>query len=103
MTILTEQVSLPTSFSGSVDSLLIAFRSLIQVLMVKFPEVIAQINRSVKTDGSQGMTQPLPLASFTIAGRPAASLWTGSVIFVSDGGAGSVFQGSNGTAWVSLG
>lgn len=41
---------------------------------------------------------------FTTATRPtAAQAGQGAIIFVSDGGAGSVFQGSTGTAWVSLG
>lgn len=62
-----------------------------------------RINATVPKDGSEAMTQPLPLATFTIATRPTASSWVGAIIYVSDGGAGNVFQGSNGSAWVSLG
>jgi hypothetical protein len=43
------------------------------------------------------------LQSFTTAGRPTASSYTGGLIYVSDGAAGSKFQGSDGTSWVSLG
>ena len=39
--------------------------------------------------------------SFTLATRPAHGV--GKMIYVSDGGAGAVFQGSNGSAWVNLG
>jgi hypothetical protein len=42
--------------------------------------------------------------SFTTATRPtAAQAGAGAIIFVSDAAAGSNFQGSTGTAWVSLG
>lgn len=40
--------------------------------------------------------------TFTSASRPTNAI-QGSVIFVSDGGAGSVFQGWTGSSWVSLG
>lgn len=41
---------------------------------------------------------------YTMATRPsAAAVGPGVIIFVSDGGAGAVFQGSNGAAWVNLG
>ncbi len=39
--------------------------------------------------------------TYTVATRPAHA--AGNVIFVSDGGAGAVFQGSTGAAWVNLG
>ena len=45
-----------------------------------------------------------PVPNYLTARKPAAtSVSPGTVIFVSDGGAGAVFQGSNGTAWVNLG
>jgi len=40
-------------------------------------------------------------ASYTSATRPAHA--AGKMIYVSNGGAGAVFQGSNGSAWVNLG
>jgi hypothetical protein len=39
----------------------------------------------------------------TTATRPLASSSAGKIIYVRDGAAGSQFQGSNGTSWVSLG
>lgn len=44
----------------------------------------------------------IPLPSYTVATRPAGQA-AGTIIFVSDGGAGAVFQGWNGAAWVNLG
>jgi hypothetical protein len=42
--------------------------------------------------------------TYTTATKPsAAAVGAGVIIFVSDGGAGAVFQGSNGAAWVNLG
>jgi len=44
------------------------------------------------------------LPTYTAATKPAAGdVPTGTVIHVSDGGAGAVFQGSTGAAWVNLG
>lgn len=40
--------------------------------------------------------------TYTVATRPT-NVGAGTVIFVSDGGAGAVFQGWNGAAWVNLG
>lgn len=62
-----------------------------------------RLNRTLPKDGSEAMTAPLVLATYTVATRPAAASWTGGIIYVSDGGAGAVFQGSNGAAWVNLG
>lgn len=44
------------------------------------------------------------LPTFTTATKPAAStVQAGTMIFVSDAGAGSQFQGSDGTTWRTLG
>jgi hypothetical protein len=46
----------------------------------------------------------LRLPTYTTATRPPATTANaGMPIYVSDAAAGSKFQGSNGTAWVSLG
>lgn len=62
-----------------------------------------RVNASLPEDGSEAMSGPLTLSTYTVATRPTAASAPGAVIFVSDGGAGAVFQGSNGTAWVNLG
>lgn len=76
---------------------------LVQALARLFHDVAYRVNRTLPKDGSEAMTQPLVLATFTVATRPAAASWAGGIIFVSDGGAGAVFQGSNGSTWVNLG
>lgn len=43
------------------------------------------------------------LPSYAAASLPTAANNAGRVIYVSDGGAGAVFRGSNGAAWVNLG
>ena len=62
-----------------------------------------RINRCIPKDGSERMTNPLPLAVYTTATRPDPTLWIGSVILVSDAVGPNKFQGSDGTAWVALG
>lgn len=51
--------------------------------------------------GELSATGALTIGSYTLATRPAHA--AGKIIYVSDGGAGGVFQGSNGSAWVNLG
>lgn len=69
-------------------------------------QIAVRTNASLPKDGTEGMTNPLKLKSVTVAeltGDLAASLWTGSVVYVSDGAVGEKFRGSNGSAWVNLG
>lgn len=62
--------------------------------------IIAELSARIATLELQSAGLP----TYTLATRPAASaVKAGTQIFVSDGGAGAVFQGSNGTAWVNLG
>ncbi len=57
------------------------------------------VYRCVWWDGST-----TPASIYTTATKPAAStVPAGTIIFVSDGGGGAVFQGSTGSAWVNLG
>jgi hypothetical protein len=80
-----------------------SFRSLRTRLARLLGEYGFRLNRMLPKDGTETMTQPLRVASFTTAGRPAAASWPGGIIFVSDAAAGAKFQGSDGTAWVPLG
>ncbi len=45
----------------------------------------------------------LTVEAFTEATKPSAAGNAGRIVYVSDGAAGSKFQGSDGTSWVSLG
>lgn len=46
------------------------------------------------------MASPLPLKSFAVADLPTASLWEGSIVYVSDETGGAVLAFSNGTQWL---
>ena len=77
--------------------------SLLQALSGILIRIAVRLNATLPKDGTEPMTGPVVLATYTVATRPAAASWTRGVIYVSDGGAGAVFQGSNGAAWVNLG
>ena len=77
--------------------------SLLMALMNTFARWSVRINAVLPKDGTESMTAPIVLNTYTVATRPTASDWTAGVIYVSDGGAGAVIQASNGSAWVNLG
>ncbi|MFN4261962.1 MAG: hypothetical protein ACK4RK_21995, partial [Gemmataceae bacterium] len=76
---------------------------LVRQLVAVFSEYGFRLNRVLPKDGSEAMTAPMQLRSYTVATRPDAADWEGAVIYVSDGGSGARFQGSDGSAWVNLG
>jgi len=77
--------------------------ALLRSLSELLGRVIERLNGVAPKDGSEAFTGPLPLMEYTVATRPTASSYEGTLIYVSDGGAGAVFQGSDGTSWVNLG
>lgn len=77
--------------------------ALLKHLSRAFTETNTRANASLPQDGLEAMRAPLVLRAYTTATRPTASDWAGGAIYVSDGAAGSKFQGSDGSAWVSLG
>ncbi len=76
---------------------------IVRVLSGVLAETHIRLNRVLPKDGTETMTAPLPLQSVLDAARPSASENEGGVLYVSDGGPGRVFQGSDGTSWVNLG
>ncbi len=58
-----------------------------------------RLNGVLPKDGSEAMTNPLPLEILTVATLPTASLWTGAIVYASDTGA--VYY-SNGSIWNKL-
>jgi hypothetical protein len=62
-----------------------------------------RLNGSIHKDGQVDMEAPFGLKPYTVATLPDATEYEGKIIYVSDGGAGAVFQGSDGTVWVNLG
>ena len=59
-------------------------------------------NSAMPKDGTEGMNQPLRLVEYTVATLPTASLWEGSLIYVSDEAGGATVAVSNSTNWVRL-
>jgi hypothetical protein len=59
-------------------------------------------NAGMPKDGSEAMTAPLRLKSFTVAeltGNFAASVWPGATVYVSNEAGGAVTAFSDGTNW----
>lgn len=61
--------------------------------------IAVRANASLPKDGSQPMTEPLPLFQSTQANLPDAGLWTGAIVFVTDAPRGEQAQVSNGVEW----
>lgn len=94
---------MPPPTSGDPQAMAQWAVSFTQLMSWIFQQYGYRLNLSVATDGTVSMTGPLPLMSYTTAERPDATAYEGSIIYVSDGAAGSRFQGSDGASWVSLG
>lgn len=97
------QLPLPQPNAHSVEAI---FRTMVgwaNTLVQQLLPYGVRINLCLPKDGSEAMTGPLPLVTYTTATKPSAVGRGGQIIYVSDGGAGNVYQGSNGTSWVSLG
>lgn len=98
-----EQPVMSQAVPENVVGLAHAFGVLLRSLIFLFNEYGYRINRVLPTDGTEPMIGPLELMTYTVATLPTAADYEGSVIYVSDGGAGTKFRGSDGTSWVSLG
>lgn len=62
-------------------------------------QLAERVNASFPKDGTEAMTQPLRLKSYTVATVPTASEWTGASIYVSDETGGATVAFSDGTSW----
>ncbi len=98
-----ERVTIPTPRLPTSEGVRAWGVTLVRVLTQVFIEVSQRLNIALPKDGTEAMTAPLGLVTFTVATLPPASDHTGAIIFVSDGAAGSKFRGSDGTSWLSLG
>ena len=59
--------------------------------------IAERANIGLPEDGSRPMVGPLPYKSYTAAGLPDASIWSGAAVYVSD--AASLAY-SNGVSWL---
>ncbi len=98
-----ETPGLPSPPRGLPVSITTWAGDMIRVLSGVLAETHIRLNRVLPKDGTEAMTAALPLQSVLDAARPSASENEGGVLYVSDGGPGRVFQGSDGTSWVNLG
>lgn len=77
--------------------------SLVQAMKRHFAQLAARANGTLPKDGSEALTGPLMLGTYTTGTLPTASDYPGAIIYVSDGAAGARFRGSHAGAWVNLG
>ena len=100
-----ETPGIPSPPSGLPISITGWASDIVKVLSGILAESNIRLNRVLPKDGTEAMTAQLPLATYTDTPdtKPTASDFPGSVIYVSDGGPGAVFRGSDGTSWVNLG
>lgn len=68
-------------------------------IFAELSEIRLNLSRAVQSGGTIPMEAPLPLASFTVAGVPAAAVWLGSIIYVSNETGGATLAFSDGTDW----
>lgn len=74
---------------------------LVKRLTTLLRDLALRANGTLPKDGTEAMTAPLVLPTYTVATRPTAT--SGQLIYVSDGAAGARFQGSHANAWINLG
>lgn len=92
----TEDLNLPSSVPNEAGGL--------PAWLTEFATRLKQAFRIHRHVFPATLGSEMRVRSYTTATKPtAANAGVGAVIFVSDGGAGAVFQGSTGAAWVNLG
>lgn len=70
--------------------------SLYSTLFNLFQRIAVRVNAVLPKDGTEAMTRPLPLKQYATADLPAASAWTGSVVWDSTVGK---LKYSDGSSW----
>lgn len=92
--------SLPTSIGHPTANNLANWGgALIRALFQTLAEYAIRLNASMQIDGTERMTHPLPLYSVAAASLPDATLWEGTVLYVSDEGA---LAYSDGADWLRV-
>jgi hypothetical protein len=82
---------------GTLSALTSWATSISIVLVGMLGQLGYRLNRTIPADGTERMTGPLPLMTYTVATRPAVSTAnTGALIYVSDAAAGNKLQYSDG-------
>ena len=73
--------------------------TLTRVLQEVISALAYRVNRMMSLDGSDGMTGPLVVKTYTVATVPTAADSTQGIIYVSDETGGSIIAFSDGTNW----
>lgn len=71
----------------------------IQSIIDALNRFATRINLALPEDGSEAMTNPLVLVSYTVAGLPSAASWAGGIVYVSNGTSNKRLAVSDGTNW----
>ncbi len=58
-----------------------------------------RLNQTITRDGGEAMQNPRPLVLYLVAQLPAAALWEGATVYVSNESGGAVPAFSDGTNW----
>jgi hypothetical protein len=98
-----ERPAITPPFGRTLDALSSWAGSVVTVIANVIGQHGYRINRVLPKDGTEAMTAPLPLMTYTVATLPTAADYEGNIIYVSDGSAGENFRGSDGSTWVNLG
>lgn len=85
--------------SGSISSIAQTIAGFSTSVFREFAEHAQRLNATVTTDGVDAMEAPLVVATYTVAGLPAASAWTRGLVYVSNETGGATLAFSDGTNW----
>lgn len=83
----------------SVQAISLFLRILVRTVQTLFGSLSYNLNRSLALDGTDSMTGPLVVKTYTVATLPTASAWTGGIIYVSDETGGGDLAFSDGVHW----
>jgi len=87
-----------TGLSSS-NSIAAYLNVLTRVLTDILTQINYRINRMMSLDGTDAMTGPIVMQTFTVATVPTAASWTRGIIYVSDETGGATLAFSDGTNW----
>ncbi len=87
---------------GSTQAIAAYLLVMVRVLTSILTQISYRLNRVVALDGTDTMTGPLVVKTFTVATVPTASVWTQGIIYVSDETGGATLAFSNGTNWLRV-
>lgn len=97
---LPDNPTLPKTGNLSTSQAILQYLNiLVRVLQEMLSQVNYRLNRSVPLDGTDAMTGPFVVKSYTVATVPTAASYTRGIIWVSDETGGATLAFSDGTNW----